>query len=459
MWIQVLILCLSCLSQSEQQRPSPRRPGDQAGQCQYTFTVSGPVEASCSGGGVKAELDGVLSRLTLLEALVSRLLAGAEGSSGAAAEATGEEVLQEAYTQVTLERNQLEQEKEGLNVQVLELQRRLDEQVREAESLRRKPCPQTHTSGGSPLQDRPARDPEYNSGNGAYQEMKAEVTEVPASHLLPDGNQTFTGCGELVSVGDPVMHQKADSITGKYGVWLKDPEPRSSPYSNETVWRVDAVGKEVLQLFAYKDLDQFAQGFPMKVLVLPEPLESTGATVYRGSLYYQRKRSRTLIRYDLASESLAARLDLPHAGFHGQHPYSWGGYTDIDLAVDEQGLWVIYSTSKARGAIVISQLDPESLEVKKTWDTKIRKSTVANAFMICGRLYTVASYTAANTTINYVFDTASRLGRAISVPFKNKYHYNSMVDYNHAERKLYAWDNFHMVTYDVTLGSAAHRSS
>lgn len=157
MWIQVLILCLSCLAQSEQQRPSPRRPGDQAGQCQYTFTVTSPVEASCSGGGVKPELDGVLSRLALLEALVSRLLAGVEGSSGAAAEATGEEVLQEAYTQVTLERNQLEQEKEGLNVQVLELQRRLDEQVREAESLRRKPCPQTHTSGGSQLQDRPAR--------------------------------------------------------------------------------------------------------------------------------------------------------------------------------------------------------------------------------------------------------------------------------------------------------------
>lgn len=159
MWIQVLILCLSCLSPSEaQQRPSPRRSGDQAGQCQYTFTVTSPVEASCSGGGVKPELDGVLSRLTLLEALVSRLFAGVEGSSaGAAAEATGEEVLQEAYTQVTLERNQLEQEKEGLNVQVLELQRRLDEQVREAESLRRKPCPPTHTSGGGQHQDRPAR--------------------------------------------------------------------------------------------------------------------------------------------------------------------------------------------------------------------------------------------------------------------------------------------------------------
>lgn len=256
-----------------------------------------------------------------------------------------------------------------------------------------------------------------------------------------------------------MSHRKADSIKGKYGVWLQDPEPQGTYYTNKTVWRIDAVGKDVRQLFAYEDIDQFSRGFPTKVLVLPEPMESTGATMYRGSLYYQRKHSRTLIRYDVASESLASRLELPHASFHGQHPYSWGGYTDIDLAVDEQGLWAIYSTNKAKGAIVISQLDPESLEVKKTWETSIRKKTVANAFMLCGRLYTLASYTAPNTTINYVFDTATSTRKAVSVPFKNKYKYNSMVDYNHAQRKLYSWDNFHMVTYDIRLGRASHGSS
>jgi len=240
---------------------------------------------------------------------------------------------------------------------------------------------------------------------------------------------------------------------------MQDPEPQGPDYTNKTVWRIDTVGKDVRQLFAYEDMDQLSQGFPMKVLVLPEPMESTGSTVYRGSLYYQRKSSRTLIRYDLTSESLASRRELPQAGFHGQHPYSWGGYTDIDLAADEQGLWAIYSTSKAKGAIVISQLDPKSLEAKRSWETNIRKNTVANAFMVCGCLYTVASYTAPNTTINHMFDTATSVGQAVAVPFKNKYRYNSMVDYNYAQRKLYAWDNFHMVTYDIKLGRASHGSS
>ncbi|XP_071348658.1 myocilin-like [Trachinotus anak] len=463
MWLQVSLLCLSCLIPSIQSqakdRASLRRSNDPAGRCHYTFTVASPEESSCPGSNAKPEMDGVLSRLTLLEALVSRLIAGVDGGTRTEIESNGEEGLQEAYAQVTGERNQLQQDKEHLNRQIQELQRRMGELSQEAESLRQKPCKQTHTSGAAERESRPASDPAYDFGNGAYQEMKAEVTEVPASHLIPEGNYNFTGCGEVLSVGDPVMHRKADSITGKYGVWLQDPEPQGPPYTNNTVWRINAVGKDVRQLFAYEDMDQFSRGFPMKVLVLPEPVESTGATMYRGSLYYQRKRSRTLIRYDLASESLASRRDLPHAGFHGQHPYSWGGYTDIDLAVDEQGLWAIYSTSKAKGAIVISQLDPESLVVKKSWETNIRKNTVANTFMVCGHLYTVASYTAPNTTINFVFDTSTGVGRAVAVPFKNKYGYNSMLDYNHAQRKLYAWDNFHMVTYDVRLGRASHGSS
>ncbi|XP_055084270.1 myocilin-like [Periophthalmus magnuspinnatus] len=440
MWVQVLFVCgctLFSWNLAENQGAFTQRHDDK-GQCQYIFTVSSP-EGSGSCPGVLMERDRLLSRLTLLEALVSRLVGDTNGQSN------GERGLQEAYTQVTGERDQLQQDKERLTKQIQELQRRLSKTSLEVESLRLKPC-QPHTG------HRPNTGSVNSVSTNAYQEMRAEVTEVPASHLLPERNQTFNkGCGELVTVGEPISHKKAESITGKYGVWLQDPEPQGTLYSNKTVWRIDAVGKDIRQLFAYEDMNQFSRGFPMKVLMLPEPVESTGATVYRGSLYYQRRQSRTIIRYDLTSESLVNQQDLPNASFHGQHPYSWGGRTDIDLAVDEQGLWAIYSTHEAKGAIMISKLDPESLEVRQSWETSIRKNTVANAFMMCGRLYTVGSYTAPNTTINYMFDTATNVGKAIAIPFINKYRYNSMVDYNHALRKLFAWDNFNMVTYDIRL--------
>lgn len=154
MWLQVSILCLTFTTLSQaQDRASLRRSNDHTGRCHYTFTVASPEESSCSR---EPEMDGVSSRLTLLEALVSRLIAGADGGAGTGVRAGSEDGLQEAYSQVTRERNQLQQDKERLNEQVRELQKRLDELSQEAESLRQKPCQQTHISGGTQRENRPA---------------------------------------------------------------------------------------------------------------------------------------------------------------------------------------------------------------------------------------------------------------------------------------------------------------
>ncbi|XP_056133571.1 myocilin [Lampris incognitus] len=469
-------MCTLLLKGEAQDRASLWRGNDRNGRCLYTFTVPSPSEASCPQTG-GPEVEGLKARLSLLEALVSRLTGGEIGVPGAGTSASPASLsgLQEALNRAMGERSLLQGEKERLEREVEGLQRRLDETKRETEKLRNRPCP-PHTAPvpvSPQLQDsgmmRPAgvsssmshligrpnrhgdtsslRDPAWHYGHPGFQELKAEVTEVPA----PDASEDSTGCGELVLVGEPVIHRKADNIAGKYGVWMQDPEAMS-PYGPRMVWRIDTVGSDVRKLFGYEDMEQLSKGFPTKVLLLPEAVESNGATLYRGSLYYQRRRSRTILRYDLASESIAARRDLPHAGFHGQFPYSWGGYTDIDLSVDEQGMWAAYSTNKAKGAIVISQLDPHSLEVKKSWETNIRKNSVANSFIICGKLYTVASYTSPNTTINYMYDTETSQGKAMAIPFRNKFRYNSMIDYNLAQRKLFAWDSFHIVSYTIKMG-------
>lgn len=81
-------------------------------------------------------------------------------------------------------------------------------------------------------------------------------------YLLP-----VAGCGELVSVGEPVTHRKADNIEGKYGVWMQDPEA-VSPYGPSMVWRIDTIGADVRKLFGYEDMEQLSKGFPSKVGVM-----------------------------------------------------------------------------------------------------------------------------------------------------------------------------------------------
>ena len=39
----------------------------------------------------------------------------------------------------------------------------------------------------------------------------------------------------------------------------------------------------------------------------------------------------------------------------------------------------------------------------------------------------------------------------IDIPFTNKFEWNTMVDYNHNEKKLYSWDKGYQVVYNVTF--------
>lgn len=119
-----------------QDRAALWRGNDRSGRCQYTFTVASPAEASCPHAG-GPEVEGIKSRLTLLEALVSKLTGKEAGGSSADAGAR----LREALNRALGERNLLQGEKERLQREMGSLQRRLEEMLRETERLRSRPCP------------------------------------------------------------------------------------------------------------------------------------------------------------------------------------------------------------------------------------------------------------------------------------------------------------------------------
>ncbi|CAF90025.1 unnamed protein product, partial [Tetraodon nigroviridis] len=141
---------------------------------------------------------------------------------------------------------------------------------------------------------------------------------------------------------------------------------------------------------------------------------------------------------------------LDFAGYNNMYHYSWGGHSDIDLMVDERGLWAVYATNQNAGNIVLSQLNPSTLQIIRSWTTNHPKRSAGEAFMICGTLYVTNGYSG-GTKVYYAYSTNSSTYEYIDIPLTNKYSHLSMLDYNPRDRALYAWNNGHQVLYNVTL--------
>ncbi|XP_068444293.1 adhesion G protein-coupled receptor L3-like isoform X9 [Clinocottus analis] len=242
------------------------------------------------------------------------------------------------------------------------------------------------------------------------------------------------------------------------GAWCKDPLQASDKiyYMPWTPYRTDT-------LTEYSSKEDFIAGRPTTTYKLPHRVDGTGFVVYDGALFFNKERTRNIVKFDLRTRIKSGEAIIANANYHDTSPYRWGGKSDIDLAVDENGLWVIYATEQNNGRIVISQLNPYTLRVEGTWDTAYDKRSASNAFMICGILYVVKSVyedddnEATGNKIDYIYNTELSKDGSLDIPFPNSYQYIAAVDYNPRDNLLYVWNNYHVVKYTLDFGTLDNR--
>uniref|UniRef100_A0A1A8K642 Latrophilin 2 n=1 Tax=Nothobranchius kuhntae TaxID=321403 RepID=A0A1A8K642_NOTKU len=285
---------------------------------------------------------------------------------------------------------------------------------------------------------------------GTYKYLEIQYECVP----YKVDQKVFVCPGSLLSIQPASSLLEAEHQSG---AWCKDPLQAGdrlyvmpwTPYRTEV-------------LYEYASWDDLRQNRVTTTYKLPSRVDGTGFVVYDGAVFYNKERTRNLVKYDLRTRIKSGEAVVVNANYHDTSPYRWGGKSDIDLAVDENGLWVIYSTEANNGRIVVSQVNPYTLRFEGTWATGFDKRGASNAFMACGVLYAVRSVfqddegqgdsRASSNMVVYAYDTSRGQELPVQIPFPNPYQYVSSVDYNPRDNQLYVWNNFYILRYDLDFG-------
>ncbi|XP_037624434.1 olfactomedin-like [Sebastes umbrosus] len=187
-------------------------------------------------------------------------------------------------------------------------------------------------------------------------------------------------------------------------------------------------------------------------------LEGPSSVLYGEALYYHCYLSADVCRYDLNSNTVK-RVTLPGTGvgFNNKFPYCYFDCrlnSDVDVEADETGLWALYATVGNHGNLVVSRLVwnsvNETLNVTQTWETRMFKKAVSNAFMVCGVLYATRYVDNYREEVFYAFDTATgKEDNSLALPLEKVAKGVASLSYNPTNKQIYMYNDGYLLAYQA----------
>ncbi|XP_069801768.1 olfactomedin-like protein 3 isoform X2 [Dendropsophus ebraccatus] len=258
---------------------------------------------------------------------------------------------------------------------------------------------------------------------------------------------------KLTDCTDTISQVNAMKILKRFGsnagLWTKDLVGNS-----EKVYVFDGAGNDTVFVFSrMKEFTLSSSTRKVPRIKLPYPWIGTGHIVYGGNLYYIRQDAEfQLIKFNLTTKMVVDSAVLP---IEDNVPvYGLSKFNYIDIAADEEGLWVIYATKENEKNICLAKLDPSNLGIEQMWDTPCPIENAESAFVVCGTLYVVYNTKLpSRSRIQCVFDVSGTISseHVPVVYFPKRYGSHSSMKYNPKEKQIYAWDDGYQILYKLNM--------
>lgn len=292
------------------------------------------------------------------------------------------------------------------------------------------------------------------------------IKSVSISFFLFLGQDRFCLKGLITNISDPIM-TKVSPHGKSYvsGSWGKQAH-MDSPGQKESYWVQTLLGSHIWgnTLRVYQNYENFMASSNYKDYTFApsftdaKTVEGPSAVLYGEALYYHCYRSADVCRYDLNTNDVK-RVTLPGTGvgFNNKFPYCYYECrlnSDVEVEVDETGLWALYATFGNHGNLVVSRLlwdnEAQTLNVSQTWETRLFKKAVSNAFMVCGVLYATRYVDEYHEEVFYAFDTATgKEDNSLALPLEKVAKGVASLSYNPTNRQIYMYNDGYLLAYQA----------
>ncbi|XP_004086305.1 olfactomedin-4 [Oryzias latipes] len=272
--------------------------------------------------------------------------------------------------------------------------------------------------------------------------------------------------GLMKRISDPVATKISpygkSYISGSWGKQAKmDSEGQKNSYWVQPLMSSHIYGNT---LRVYQNLEDFMSSSRHRDFTFApsythsNSIEGPSAVLYGEALYYHCYRSPDICRYDLNTNAIKrAKLPGTTDEYNNKFPYCYydcRSHSDVDIEADETGLWAIYATMSNHGNLVVSKLvwdeDAQMLNVTHTWETRLFKKAVSNAFMACGVLYATRYVNEDQEEVFYAFDTATgKEDNSMAMPMQKVAKGMASLSYNPTNKQIYMYNDGYLLAYQA----------